>query len=147
MQPLLAVAALVLLSSGPLAKAAGVQSVPLQSPSFAQLSQHSPEELSALLMRADDLARASNFSPVEPVTFVLHGDEINLFKRDNYGSNQNLVDLAARLDAFRVIDVRVCETWLRDNGVAASELPPFVETVPFGPGFQASLQRSGAIPF
>ena len=127
--------------------AATAQAVPLQSPSFAQLSQHTPDELNALLMRADDLARASNFSPVEPVTFVLHGDEIELFTRANYASNQSLVDLAARLDAFEVIDVRVCETWLRDNGVAASELPPFVETVPFGPTFQASLQRSGAIPF
>ncbi|MGB0958476.1 MAG: hypothetical protein ACPGUF_08385 [Litorivicinus sp.] len=123
------------------------QLVPLQVPSFTQLSQHNSDELSALLMRADDLARASNFSPIEPVTFVLHGDEINLFKRDNYQSNQMLVDLAARLDAFKVIDVRVCETWLRDNQVAATDLPPFVELVPFGPSFQAGLQQSGAIPF
>ncbi len=143
------VAALALLFSGSLLAAAlpGAQLVPLQAPSFAQLSNHNFDELSALLMRADDLARASNFSPVEPVTFVLHGDEINLFKRANYGVNQSLVDLAARLDAFEVIDVRVCETWLRDNQVAVTDLPPFVELVPFGPSFQAGLARSGAIPF
>ena len=64
---------------------------------------------------------------------MLHGDEINLFRRANYSQNQDLVDLAARLDAFRVIDVQVCETWMRTHQVRPEDLPPFVETVPYGP--------------
>lgn len=74
--------------------------VPLSVPSYTSVFQHSSSQLKALLDRADTLARQTNFSPVEPVTFVLHGDEINLFRRANYSQNQDLVDLAARLDAF-----------------------------------------------
>lgn len=143
MRALLAVAALHSASSA----FADTQLVPLQSPIFAAIVQHTQSELKDLLTRADDLARSTNFSPVEPVTFVLHGDEINLFRRQSYQSNASLVDLAARLDAFNVIDVRVCETWLLDNSVSPDELPPFVELVPFGPGFQANLKQRGAVPF
>lgn len=140
-----AVAALALASS--LVWAEDARPVPLQAPTYTSVYQQSPTDLTALLDRAERIARKTNFSPVEPVTFVLHGDEINLFRRDNYQNNQALVDLAARLDAFKVIDVRVCETWMRDNQVSASDLPPFVETVPFGPSFVAGLKRKGAIEF
>lgn len=141
----LAAAGLVLASS--LSGAEQARVVPLQAPTYTSVYQESPGDLTALLNRAERLARATNFSPVNPVTFVLHGDEINLFRRDNYQANQVLVDLAARLDAFQVIDVRVCETWMRDNQVSAADLPPFVETVPFGPSFVAGLKRRGALEF
>lgn len=121
--------------------------VPLQAPSYASVFQQSPSDIAALFDRADRIARSTNFSPIEPITFVLHGDEINLFRRDNYPDNQMLVDLAARLDAFQVIDVRVCETWMLDNQVSAADLPPFVEVVPFGPDYVAGLRRQGAIEF
>lgn len=147
MPHLLAVAALVLASSLLSVRAEQATLVPLQNPSYTSVFQQNSEQLSALLNRADRIARASNFSPIEPVTFVLHGDEINLFKRENYRTNQALVDLAARLDAFEVIDVRVCETWMRDNQVVAADLPPFVEVVPFGPEFVAGLKTRGAIEF
>mgnify|MGYP001112128968 CR=1 FL=1 len=148
MQRLLAVAVLVLASSVVLpVHAEQAKLVPLQTSSFTSVFQQSPGDITALLNRADRIARSTNFSPIEPVTFVLHGDEINLFKRENYSANQMLVDLAARLDAFKVIDIRVCETWMRDNQVAASDLPPFVELVPFGPDFVAGLKTRGAIEF
>lgn len=148
MQRLLAVAALALASSVVLpAHAEQAKLVPLQTSSYTSVFQQSPGDITALLNRADRIARSTNFSPIEPVTFVLHGDEINLFKRENYSANQMLVDLAARLDAFKVIDIRVCETWMRDNQVAASDLPPFVELVPFGPDFVAGLKTRGAIEF
>ena len=145
MPHLLAVVGLLLAFSLP--SIAQTKVVPLSGPAFAPIVEHTSSELKSLLSRADELARSTNFSSVDPVTFVLHGEEINFFRRDNYGDNSALVDLAARLDAFQVIDVRVCETWLRDNQVLASDLPPFVELVPFGPAFQASLQRDGAVEF
>ncbi len=148
MQPLLAVAALVLASSVLLpAHAEQAKLVPLQTSSYTSVFQQSPGDITALLNRADRIARSTDFSPIEPVTFVLHGDEINLFKRENYSVNHMLVDLAARLDAFKVIDIRVCETWMRDHQVAASDLPPFVELVPFEPDFVAGLKTRGAIEF
>ena len=148
MQRLLAVAVLVLASSVVLpVHAEQAKLVPLQTSSFTSVFQQSPGDITAMLNRAVRIARSTNFSPIEPVTFVLHGDEINLFKRENYSANQMLVDLAARLDAFKVIDIRVCETWMRDNQVAASDLPPFVELVPFGPDFVAGLKTRGAIEF
>lgn len=143
MRPLLAAAALLLAFN----LNAQTQVVPLAGPSFAPIVEHTSSELERLLSRADDLARSNNFSAIDPVTFVLHGDEINFFTRPNYPENSALVDLAARLDAFQVIDIRVCETWLRDNNVSVTDLPPFVELVPFGPSFQANLQREGAVEF
>ena len=121
--------------------------VPLSVPSYTSVFQHSSSQLKAILDRADTLARQTNFSPVEPVTFVLHGDEINLFRRANYLQNQDLVDLAARLDAFRVIDVQVCETWMRTHQVRPEDLPPFVETVPYGPDRLTQLRAQGVLEF
>jgi intracellular sulfur oxidation DsrE/DsrF family protein len=53
--------------------------------------------------------------------------------RDRYQKNKHLVDLAARLTAFNVVDIRVCETRMGVLGQPVSSLVPFVSTVPFGP--------------
>ena len=54
--------------------------------------------------------------------------------RQNYAQNKALVDLTAKLSAFEVIEVQVCEMWLEENGYSAQDLFPFTESVPFGAG-------------
>ena len=44
-----------------------------------------------------------------------------------------VVDLAARLSAFNVVDIRVCETSARGLGLDLETLFPFVDTVAYGP--------------
>ncbi|CCK74398.1 conserved hypothetical protein [Oleispira antarctica RB-8] len=110
----------------------------------ANVALHTLAELKQLLEQAEKIANDdSEYHTDEPISIVLHGEEINAFIRSNYRSNKALVDLAARLDAFNVIDVKVCKRWMGANGIMESQLPPFVEPVPFGAGERARLEKAG----
>lgn len=68
-----------------------------------------------------------------PVVLVIHGSEVGIFFKENYEMYKSIVDLAARLSAFNVIDIRVCETSARGLGLDLKTLFPFVDTVVYGP--------------
>lgn len=111
---------------------------------IAYLEAHTPNELTSILKRAEEvLERQESYSSQQPIALILHGEETAAFLKNNYQDYRELVDLAARLDAFNVIDVRVCETWMRDNGVSREQLPPFVTTVPYGPAAEQELLGRG----
>lgn len=78
---------------------------------LADLEQHNADEIESILKRAELVLQGqmSSYPDYPPLTMVLHGDEAALFTRKNYLKNKQLVDLAARLDAFHVIDLRICE--------------------------------------
>lgn len=110
----------------------------------AHIEAHTPEELSSILSRAESLLEAEDrYSSEEPIALILHGEETNAFLKGNYAAYRDLVDQAARLDAFNVIDIQVCETWMRDNGVEREQLPPFINTVPYGPAAERDLIEQG----
>lgn len=119
------------------------------SPGYvAKIEAHSKQEIEAIIERAEAVMdKVLTGERVEPIQFVLHGEEARLFFRKNYLENKVLVDRAARLDAFDVIDIRVCETWLRYNDESVSQLYPFVETVPFGPAEEKRLLSEGYLYF
>ncbi len=101
---------------------------------LARIGNNSPEELERALVRIEQYFLADQpEGDYQPVVIVLHGPEVRLFMRDRYQKNKHLVDLAARLSAFDVIDIRVCETRMGVLGQLVSALVPFVSTVPFGP--------------
>lgn len=111
---------------------------------MAYLQAHTPEEVSAILGRAESLFDSADGYPSQtPIALILHGEETWAFLKSNYATNRVLVDQAARLDAYNVIDVQVCETWMRDNDVSADQLPPFVSTVPYGPAVEQELRQQG----
>jgi intracellular sulfur oxidation DsrE/DsrF family protein len=87
----------------------------------------------AKLFDAIEGVNAADLTTVEPVVVVLHGTEAAFFTRNNYLANKLLVDRAALLDAQRLIDVRMCETWMNANDVRQSDLPAFIDTVPYAP--------------
>ncbi|MDA8782588.1 hypothetical protein N9N16_05270 [Porticoccaceae bacterium] len=68
-----------------------------------------------------------------PLAFVIYGPPVAMFFKRNYSANQQEVDLAAKLTALNVIDVKVFEFSYLKEGLDPSELLPFVTTVPFGP--------------
>ncbi len=110
----------------------------------AHIEAHTPQELASILTRAEAVLEAEeNYSNARPIALILHGDETQAFLKGNYEAYRELVDMAARLDAFNVIDVQVCETWMRDNGVSREQLPPFVNTVPYGPAVEQELLKQG----
>lgn len=114
----------------------------------ARIEAHSVVEIEALMSRAESVVDSILAGEqVEPIQFVLHGDEVRFFFRRNYPQNKALVDRAARLDAFKVIDIKVCETWMRINNEGLSELYPFVDTVPFGPEEEKRLLSEGYLYF
>ena len=106
----------------------------LPSGYLARIEQNSPEEIVQALLRAESLFRdGAALQIAEPLVFVLHGPEVAIFFRENYGKYKSVVDLAARLSALEVIDVRVCRTRMGVLGREDGALVPFVTTVPFGP--------------
>ena len=110
---------------------------------IAQLHANTPQELADLLDRAESWARQSKTYPKYPISIVLHGPEVNVFIKQNYGRYQALVDQAAKLDAFKVVDIKICERWIGFNNIERNQLPPFVDTVPYGPAEERRLIEAG----
>lgn len=113
------------------------------NPHLAQLHAHTPEELASILDQAETWANGRSEYPNQPIAIVLHGNEANAFVKQNYSMYRALVDKAARLDAFNVVDIKICETWMGINQVRREQLPPFIDTVPFGPGEEKRLLKAG----
>jgi len=109
----------------------------------ADIELQTLEQFQQLLVRADELFLAGETSTGdEPaVVFVLHGPVLSSLLRENYLGNRPTVDLAARLSAFGVIDLKACRAWMRSASVSEADLQPFVETVSYGPGEVQRLVR------
>ncbi len=110
---------------------------------IAQLHANTPQELADLLDRAERWANNATAYPKYPIAIVLHGPEANVFIKSNYVQYQALVDQAAKLDAFKVVDIKICERWMGFNKINPNQLPAFVETVPFGPVEERRLIKAG----
>lgn len=94
---------------------------------------HSPSEVQGALLRAKVLLDQGLVGVDDPpIAFVLHGPEVSIFLRENYEQYREIVDLAAQLSAFNVVDMKVCRTRLGSLGETEQQLVPFVGTVPLG---------------
>ena len=105
---------------------------------------HDKSEILRMLKRAESLAMTPN--PADrprQIALVLHGPEIEHFKIENYVDNREVVDLAAKLDAFNVIDIKMCNTMMDRMNVDKGEVPAFIEIVPYGPGEIDRLEDKG----
>jgi len=90
-------------------------------------------ELDVVLNRADSLRKLFDPQQHGRISIVLHGDELQLFQKGNYSANQSLVDRARLLDRENIIDIKACQTMMRTLNIAQSELPSFIEQVPYAP--------------
>ncbi|MCG8611946.1 MAG: hypothetical protein MI864_15580 [Pseudomonadales bacterium] len=114
----------------------------------ARIELHTPEEIEALFGKASQLIEdGEHYSGGEPIAFILHGPEIGIFAKSNFQKYRSLVRQAAELDAFNVIDLKVCEYYLQKLNISPADLPPFVETVPFGPTEEKRLLNQGYVHF
>lgn len=121
----------------------------LENPRYlALIKKNSPSEVEMLFQRANMLAdQVDNLSAYEPIVFVLHGEEAHAFRNRNMEKYKSLLQLAEELERRNIIDIRICETWMRINGVDRSELPAFVDTVPLGPAEERRLRKQGYLYF
>ena len=111
---------------------------------MVDLSLHNASEIEAFLKHAEKLSsRLEGNSDYPGIALVLHGPEIEYFARKNYDKYKTIVDLAARLDAGNVIDVKACQTMMKFLHVEKDEMPDFIEQVPYGPNEMKRLEIEG----
>jgi intracellular sulfur oxidation DsrE/DsrF family protein len=120
---------------------------PLQYPTMPELTEpkklvagyvfdvtvSTAQELDVVLNRADSLRELFDPQQHGRIAIVLHGDELQLFQKGNYSANQSLVDRARLLDQDNIIDIKACQTMMRTLNIEQSELPSFIEQVPYAP--------------
>jgi len=99
---------------------------------------NSAQELNVILNRADSMRKLFDPDQHGRIAIVLHGDELQLFQKENYSANRSIVDRARLLDEAMVIDIKACQTRMRFLNIEPSELPEFIEQVPFAP---AEIER------
>ena len=116
---------------------------------LARIELNTSAELGDILRRAEKLFSDNSYQSIEtPVALLLHGPEAKVFLRENYELNREIVDLAARLSAFKIVDIKVCETWMGGEGIEGSGLHPFIETIPYAPGEEKEmLEEKGYVYF
>lgn len=115
-----------------------------QQAAVYDLSVHDLQEMQLLLERLDQLAQQpSPQSQSARIALVLHGPELKYFTIRNYAMHHELVDLAAKLDAFQVIEVKACNTMMRQLGLQEADMPAFIEIVPYGPNEIRRLVGTG----
>ncbi|MDT8403714.1 MAG: DsrE family protein [Sulfuriflexus sp.] len=103
---------------------------------------HKPEEIHALLRRAEKLAKAPRpASEQANIAMVLHGPEIDIFAINNYPKYREIVDLAAKLDAYNVIEIKMCQSVMRKRGLKNHDVPGFIELVPYAPAELEKLRQ------
>lgn len=112
------------------------------------ISVHSLEEIKVLFDLAEGMAmRPRAKDENASVVLVLHGPEVEFFSIKNYATYKDLVDQAARLDAFDIVDVKICQTMMGLQGLEADDIPAFIEQVPLGASEIERLVRKGYVAF
>ncbi len=99
------------------------------------------EQLDAILNRADRLR--GQFSPDQHgrIALVLHGAELQLFRKRNYEQYMGIVERARSLDQQNLVDIKACQTVMENLQIEQSELPDFIEQVPLAPVEIDRLQK------
>ena len=105
---------------------------------FIDLMPKTDGEVDLILETLESAINDNQANGLPPIIMMLHGDQANRFVRRNYDMNKAIVDQTAKLAAYGVLDVKICETWMRGNKLTHKDLFPFVNSVPLG---SAELER------
>ena len=107
---------------------------------------HTPEQIREVLQHAEQLSAAPRpGNEKASIAMILHGPEIDIFSIENYPKYKDIVDLAAKLDAYNVIEVKMCQTMMRMRGLKNNNVPSFIELVPYGPDEVEKLRQNGYV--
>ena len=131
---------LLLLASLPLAQSPA-QEVTRPPGYVFSVTVMNQQQLNVVLNRAEDLQKLFNPDEHGKIAIVLHGDELQLFQKQNYSSYQSVVERARLLDQENIIDIKACQTMMRTLDIEQNELPSFIEQVPFAPTEIERLQK------
>ena len=115
---------------------------------FIDIYPKTEEDIRVILDTLEQRVTDNTTSSAPPIVMMLHGPQANLFLKQNFSANRSLIDSTAKLTGYGVLDVKICETWMRSNGHERSALFPFIDTVPYGAGELARLrEEEGYSPF
>jgi len=131
----------ILLLAGLMALTPTLQAEPKEEGYVFSVTVSTPQQLDVVLDRAEDMRELFDPEQHSRIAIVLHGDELQLFQKQNYSSNQSVVERARLLDEDNIIDIKACQTMMRVLEIEQSELPSFIEQVPFAPAEIERLQR------
>jgi len=122
--------------------------LPFPGKAVLDISVHTIEELKTLFDRAEQFAMTPPARGEGPgLVLVLHGPEVEFFSIRNYDKYRDIVDKAARLDAFDIVDVKICQTMMERRGIERNDIPAFIEQVPNGPAEIERLLEEGYVRF
>ena len=108
---------------------------------FIDIYPKSAGDIKLVIDTLEDRIANHTASEAPPILLMLHGPQAKRFLRSHYTENKSLVDATAKLAGFGVLEVKICETWMRMNKHGREELFPFVDTVPYGAGELARLEE------
>lgn len=91
------------------------------------------QQLDAIMARAERLKGQFSVNQYGRIALVLHGEELRLFQKSNYRQFMSIVDRARELDSNHLIDIKACQTAMDDLHIKQSDLPDFIEQVPYAP--------------
>jgi len=131
----------MLLLAGLMAVTLSIQAEPREGGYVFSVTVSTAQQLDVVLDRAEDLRELFDPEQHSRIAIVLHGDELLLFQKENYPSNQSVVERARLLDEDDIIDIKACQTMMRVLEIEQNELPSFIEQVPFAPAEIERLQR------
>ena len=114
--------------------------------SYLEVSPDGEADLVSLLTTMERTL-AEGFVQQTPIVIVLHGTEALSFTKGQYLAKKRLVDRAALLDAYDLIDVRMCQTWMDKNDIEQSDIPAFIQPVPYAPEEIRRLEKEGYLPY
>ena len=132
---------LILLVAGLLGLVQPLQGEPKTEGYVFSVTVSTPQQLDVVLDRAEDLREQFDPQQHSRIAIVLHGNELQLFQKQNYSANQSVVDRARLLDKDNIIDIKACQTMMRALDIGRNELPGFIEQVPFAPAEIERLEK------
>ena len=130
-----------LLVAGLLGMAQPLQGEPKAEGYVFSVTVSTPQQLEVVLDRAEDLRELFDPEQHSRIAIVLHGNELQLFQKQNYSANQAVVERARLLDQDNIIDIKACQTMMRVLDIEQNELPGFIEQVPFAPAEIERLEK------
>jgi intracellular sulfur oxidation DsrE/DsrF family protein len=130
-----------LLVAGLLGMAQPLQGEPKTEGYVFSVTVSTPQQLDVVLNRAEELRELFDPEQHSRIAIVLHGNELQLFQKQNYSANQSVVERARLLDQDNIIDIKACQTMMRTLDIGQNELPGFIEQVPFAPAEIERLEK------
>ena len=113
----------------------------------ALLKEHTQTELQTKLELAEKIAVTADSQSPDAIVFVLDGAEVQLFLRQQYRQQKELVDLASRLVAYGYVELKIGQDYIDSYALSRDDLPSFLKVTKNAAEEKVRLRRAGYISY